>query len=168
MNKALLAYLNDAERRLIQLTEPKELAKLNEDAAIELLGLVRRARNKAASQYRRPAARKVEQAGARGKVRGGVNKNALRVEAFEEALSRVSRRVATLSKESAAALKAERIAAAQAAKSGQKPATGARKAAAKKPSAKKAKPTTRTPSATKNRADLAARGTRRQAKKDAR
>ena len=169
MNKALLAYLNDSERRLIQLTEPKELAKLNEDAAIELLGLVRRARNKAASQYRRPAARKVEQAGARGKVRGGVNKNALRVEAFEEALSRVSRRVAALSKESAAALKAERIAAAQAAKAGQKPATtGARKAAAKKPSAKKAKPTTRTPSATKNRADIAARGTRRQAKKDAR
>lgn len=168
MNKALLAYLNDAERRLIQLTEPKELAKLNEDQAIELQDKVRRARNKAASQYRRPGARKVEQAGARGQVRGGVNKNALRVEAFEEALSRVSRRVATLSKESADALKAERIAAAQAAKSGQKPVAGAARKAAKKPTPKKAKPSTRTPSATKNRADIAARGTRRQAKRDAR
>lgn len=167
MNKALLAHLSDAERRLIQLTETAELARLDEEAALDLHERVRRARNKARGQYRRPAAGTVAVAGGRGKARDGGNKNAVRVEAFEEALSRVSRRVATLSKASADALKAERIAAAQAAKSGQKPAAPV-KTAARKAAPKKAKPTTRTASATKNRAAVAAKGARRQAKRDAR
>lgn len=168
MNKALLQYLSDAERRLISLTENRELAALDEDAAIDLHDKVRRARNKARSQYRRPAARTVSTAGGRGKARDGGNKNALRVEAFEEALARVSRRVAVLSKQAANELKNERLAAATAAKSGQKPPTQGRPTRSATPTSRAPKRTTRTASATKNRADLAARGTRRQAKRDAR
>jgi hypothetical protein len=42
----------------------------------------------------------------------------MKAEAFEEALSRVSRRVAALARQSAAELRAERLAAARAAKQG--------------------------------------------------
>ena len=47
----------------------------------------------------------------------------MKAEAFEEPLSRVSRRVATLARQSAAELRAERIAASRAARQGRGPAT---------------------------------------------
>jgi hypothetical protein len=45
MNASLLAVLNDAERLLVAQTEPAELATLDEDAAIEFEGRIRRARD---------------------------------------------------------------------------------------------------------------------------
>src|SRR5215472_4513415 len=127
MNATLLAVLNDAERLLVAQTEPAELAALDEDAAIEFEGRIRRARNKYVGQYRRTAAAAVPEHGGRGKARPENKRAAMKAEAFEEALSKVSRRVATLARQSAAELRAERLAAAKDAKQGQAP--GAHEAA---------------------------------------
>ena len=121
MNKSLLAVLNDAERLLVAQTGRAELAALDEDAAIELEARIRRARNKYVGQYRRSASAAVAEHGGRGKARPENTRAAMKAEAFEESLSRVSGRVATLARQSAAELRAERIAAARAAKQGQGP-----------------------------------------------
>lgn len=121
MNASLLAVLNDAERLLLAETERAQLAAFDEDAAIELEIRIRRARNKYVSQYRRAASAAVVEHGGRGKARPE-NKSALmKAEAFEEALSRVSRRVAALARQAALELRAERLAAAGAAKQSRGP-----------------------------------------------
>ena len=116
MNETLLAALNDAERLLVAETETAALATLDEDGVIALHDRVRRARNKHVGQYRRGAAAKVTAKGGRGKARPQNRAAALKAEAFEVALSRVSRRLTTLSNRDAAELRTERLAAARAAK----------------------------------------------------
>src|SRR5262249_10613454 len=116
MNKSLLAALNDAERLLVGQTGRAELAALDEDAATGLEDRIRRARNKYVGQYRRAASAAVAEHGGRGKARPENTRAALKAEAFEEALSRVSGRVAALARQAAAELRAERLAAARAAK----------------------------------------------------
>ena len=128
MNASLLAVLNDAERLLVTETERAGLAALDEDAAIELEARIRRARNKYVGQYRRAASAAVPEHGGRGKARPENRQAAMKAEAFEEALSRVSRRVATLARQAATELRTERLAAARAAKQGRGP--GVRTAAA--------------------------------------
>ncbi len=108
MNASLLAVLNDAERQLVAETEQSRLAELDEDAAIELETRIRRTRNKYVGQYRRGASSAVPEHGGRGKARPENQRAALKAEAFEETLSRVSRRVATLARRAAADLRAER------------------------------------------------------------
>ena len=93
MNASLLAVLNDAERLLVAETERAQLAVLDEDAAIELETRIRRARNKYVSQYRRTASAAVIEHGGRGKARPENKLARTKAEAFEEALSRVSRRL---------------------------------------------------------------------------
>ena len=127
MNAALRAVLNDAERLLVAQTERAELAALDEDAAIELETRIRRARNKYTGIYRRGAAAAVAEHGGRGKARPENTQAAMKAEAFEEALSRVSRRVAALARQSAAELRAERLATARAAR--QRPGPGEREPA---------------------------------------
>jgi hypothetical protein len=173
MNAALLAVLNDAERLLVGQTERAELAALDEDAAIELETRIRRARNKYVGQYRRGASAAVAEHGGRGKARPENKRAAMKAEAFEEALARVSRRVAALARQSAAALRAERLAAARAARQdrgpGERepaPATG-RKGTAQT-AATAGTDTRRTPTAKSRRASTRALGARRQAKKDSR
>ena len=112
MNASLLAVLNDAERLLVAQTERAELAALDEDAAIDLEARIRRARNKYVGQYRRAASARVVEHSGRGTARPENKRAAMKAEAFEEALARVSRRVATLARQAAAALRAERLAAA--------------------------------------------------------
>src|SRR5215469_15234278 len=121
MNASLLAVLNDAERLLVGQTGRAELAALDEDAALELEARMKRARNKYVGQYRRAASAAVPEHGGRGKARPENTRAAMKAEAFEEALSRVARRVAALARQSAAALRAERIAAARAARPAQSP-----------------------------------------------
>jgi hypothetical protein len=118
---SLLAVLNDAERLLVAETERAKLAALDEDAAIELETRIRRARNKYVSQYRRAASAAVIEHGGRGKARPENKLALMRAEAFEEALSRVSRRVATLARQAALELRAERLAAARAVKQSRGP-----------------------------------------------
>jgi len=173
MNASLLAVLNDAERLLVAETERDQLAALDEDAALELEGRIRRARNKYVSQYRRGASAAVAGKGGRGKARPENMRARMKAEAFEEALSRVSRRVAVLARQAAAQLRAERLAAARAAKAGRGPggqgaapsesrtgaAAGAEAAAAR---------SLRSPRTEKQRAGTLAMGARRQAKRDSR
>ncbi|HEY3952580.1 MAG TPA: hypothetical protein VGM53_04335 [Streptosporangiaceae bacterium] len=173
MNKSLLAALNDAERLLVHQTERAELAALDEDAAIEFEGRIRRARNKYVGQYRRAASAAVPEHGGRGKARPENTRASLKAEAFEEALARVSRRVAVLARQSAAALRAERLAAARAARQTQAPrarrgaaATGRKTPAVTGPPA--GDPTLRSPAMAKRRASTRAAGARRQARKDSR
>jgi hypothetical protein len=174
MNASLLAVLNDAERLQVAETERDQLAVLDEDAAIELEIRIRRARNKYAGQYRRGASAAVKDKGGRGIARPENTQARMKAEAFEEALSRVSRRVAVLARQAAAELRAERLAAARAAKQGRGPgrqairppsanlrdhAPGAEAAAAR---------ALRSPRTEKQRAGTLAMGARRQAKKDSR
>ena len=171
MNASLLAVLNDAERLLVAQTGRAELAALDEDAAIELEAQIRRARNKYVSQYRRSASARVVEQGGRGKARPENTRAAMKAEAFEEALSRVSRRVAALARQSAAELRAERLAAARAAKQGRGPgAPEAAPAAGRKGPTVTGAPTgdraLRSPRTEKQRASSMASGARRQAKRD--
>ncbi len=87
MNASLLAVLNDAERLLVAETERDQLAALDEDAALELEGRIRRARNKYVSQYRRGASAAVTGKGGRGKARPENTRARMKAEAFEEAFS---------------------------------------------------------------------------------
>ena len=173
MNASLLAVLNDAERLLVAQTERAELAALDEDAAIELEARIRRARNKYVGQYRRAASARVAEHGARGTARAENKRAAMKAEAFEEALARVSRRVAVLARQAAAELRAERLAAARAAKQGRGPAARVAAPATNgegprvtgEPTGDRA---LRSPRTEKQRAGTLAAGARRQAKRDSR
>jgi hypothetical protein len=173
MNASLLAVLNDAERLLVAQTERAELATLDEDAAIELEARVRRARNKYVSQYRRAASAAVGEHGGRGRARPENKRAAMKAEAFEEALARVSRRVASLARQAAAALRAERLAASRAARQGRGPTVdGATSPGGRKGPAVTGEPTgdraLRSPATAKRRASTRAAGARRQAQRDSR
>ena len=97
----------------------------------------------------------------------------MKAEAFEEALARVSRRVATLARQAAAALRAERLAATRAARHGRGPGPQqGERAAGRKGPAVAAEPTgdraLRSPRTEKQRAGTLASGARRQAERDSR
>ena len=124
MDAATRAVLNETETLLVGETSREALAALDEDAAIELETRIRRARGKYVSQYRRGASARVAEHGGRGRARPENARAAQKAEAFERALSRVSRRVAVLSAQSAAELRAERLALARDAKQGDWPGAG--------------------------------------------
>ncbi len=179
MNASLLAVLNDAERLLVAETGRDNLTALDEDAAIELETRIRRARNKYVGQYRRGASARVAERGGRGIARPENTQARTKAEAFEEALSRASRRVAVLARQSAAQLRAERLAAARAAKQGRGPAgrrtpaaldrAGTVAGAESAPGAEAAAARgLRSPRTEKQRAGTLAMGARRQAKRDSR
>jgi hypothetical protein len=174
MNASVLAVLNDGERLLVAQTEAAELATLDEDAAIEFEARVRRVRNKYIGQYRRGASARVAEEGGRGKARPENKRAALKAEAFEEALARVSRRVAVLARQSAAELRAERLEAARTGTDDRDPV--ARRGAAAGP--RRTGPTAaaeppgdrglRSPATEKRRASTRAANARQQAKRDSR
>jgi hypothetical protein len=173
MNASLLAVLNDTERLLVAETGRAELAALDEDAAIELETRIRRVRNKYVGQYRRAASAAVPEHGGRGTARPENKRAAMKAEAFEEALSRVSRRVAALARQAAAELRAERLAAAKAARQGHGPRVRAAVPAVGRPGpAVTGEPTgdraLRSPASQKRRASTRATGARQQAKRDSR
>ena len=168
MNASLLAALNDAERLLVAQTERAELAALDEDAAIDLEGRIRRARNKYVGQYRRGASARVVEQGARGQAMPENQRAAMKAEAFEEALARVSRRVAVLARQSAAELRAERLAAARAARQAHGPSVPGAVPAARGegPGIRTGDRALRSPASNKRRASTRAAGARQQAKRD--
>jgi hypothetical protein len=168
MNASLLAVLNDAERLLVVQTERAELAALDEDAAIDLEGRIRSARNKYVGQYRRGASARVAEQGARGQARPENQRAAMKAEAFEEALARVSRRVAVLARQSAAELRAERLAAARAGRQAHGPSVPGAVPAARGegPGIRTGDRALRSPASNKRRASTRAAGARQQAKRD--
>jgi hypothetical protein len=171
MEASLRAVLNESERQLVAETHPAALADLDEDQAIELEARTRRARDKYVSQYRRSASARVAEHGARGSARPENARAAAKAEAFEGALSRISRRVAVLARQSAAALRAERLAAARAMKQPDWPGVGEMvprqrrqgPTATPEPTGERA---LRNPASEKRRAGTLAAGARRQAKRD--
>jgi hypothetical protein len=173
MNATMLAVLNADERFLVALTEPDELAPLSEDDAIELHARIRKARNKYTGLYRRGASARVAEKGGRGRARPANERAAIKAEAFEQALSRVSRKVAVLARQSATRLRGERIEMARAAKRGRGP-DGDGQASAQTPTgrpvtgSKSGDRALRSPATEKRRASTKAAGARRQAKRDSR
>jgi hypothetical protein len=171
MDAATRAVLNETENLLVAETERDALAALDEDAAIELETWVRRARAKYVSQYRRAASARVAERGGRGAARPENARAARKAEAFERALSRVSQRVAVLARESAAALRAERLALARAAKQRDWPGaaemvSGQRRQGPAGPAGRTGDRALRNPASERERGQTLAAGARRQATRD--
>lgn len=176
MNLSLVRTLTADEQQLVLATEPKRLDALDEDALLTLHDRVRRARNKYSKLYRRQASAQVRADAARGKASAKNQGTAVKAELFEDALARVSRRLAAAARRSAADLRAERIAAAKAARK----APGSRRAPAARPArtAKAAPRTTttgrrgdaalRSPATKRASAQTRSAGRRAQAKRDTR
>lgn len=184
MDKGLIASLNQLggdDRRLLVDTEPTKLSTMSEEELLDLHKVIRKRRNKHRSVYRRKGAKKAKKAGGRGKGKQQNQRNADRLELFEEALDRVSRALADAAQQSAAELRDLRLRLAGApkrqarearAEGGVTPAQPAKKAAPRK-RASSSGATTRTNSrktatARKTTAANRASNARRQAKRDAR
>jgi hypothetical protein len=101
------------ERALLAETQVDHLRTLDEEALLELLGRVRRARDRLVHQHRREVAGQVAETRARGTVSAARRRSASKAELFEAALARVSSAVARAARASAASLRAERVAAAR-------------------------------------------------------
>ena len=171
MDASLLAVLSESERLLIAETDRAALAALDEDAAIELETRIRRARGKYVSQYRRSASARVAERGGRGKARPENARARSKAEAFERALAQVSRQVAVLARQSAAHLRAERLAAARDAKQRDWPGSGQlvprqRRQGPDAPPEPAGDRALRNPASEKERAGTLAAGARRQARRD--
>ena len=164
MNKSVVRSLTEKDRVLILQTRPKELKSLDEDELLALHSLVRRARTKHLTNYRRRAADRVVSTGTRGGAGPQNQDHRDRVEVFEAALARVSRRLAKVARESATALKEQRLAAA--AGSGGSPARPAGKSGAAAPADRNQDRRDTSPARKKRVASSAAAGARRQARKD--
>lgn len=165
---ALAKSLGRAERDLLRETEVDRMAELSEDELIDLHKRIRRARNKYSGIHRRKASAKVAKKGGRGIAQPRNQRNADRVEVFEDALARVSARLAEVAAESAAQLRSERLAAAS--KSGTWPGSAAGDAQGGQVDGS-AQVTDRAPSGpgrVKRDRSSQAQGARRQAKKDSR
>jgi hypothetical protein len=105
--------LSGSEKELVLAARPKKLRKLDEDELIELHKRVRKARDKYVTLHRRRASEQVGKDRARGKAAKRHRRVAEKAEIFEDALARVSRQLAVAARRSSAALKEERLAAAQ-------------------------------------------------------
>lgn len=160
-----LWVLKQSEQDLLREIEPDRMGALDEDALLALHKRIRRARNKHVTNYRRKASRDVEGVGGRGAARPLGSKSRLRAEAFEEALSRVSARLAEVAHEEAEKLKAERLARAQADRSTGPDSSHPDAGAANTGTARSHEKST---GGIKKDASSQAQGARRQAKRDGR
>lgn len=159
--------LSESEYQFLLTTEEGQLSDLSEGRLLKLHKRVRRARNKAVSQYRRAGAAKVGAKGGRGLAKKVNVRRAERVEVFEEALSRVSHQLGVVAHNSAQALKAERLAAAKKKGSGPKSVPdGAGKVTSKGKA--RADKTRESSGRKKYEASSIAQGAKRQAKRDKR
>ncbi|MCZ4580714.1 hypothetical protein O4158_16725 [Gordonia amicalis] len=107
--KKIRKSLSEDEYVLVRKTKKSQMTGLDEDQLIDLHSRIRRARNKYVTLYRRAGAQKVKAKGGRGAAKAANVHNAARAEAFEKALSRVSARLATVSREAARELRTERL-----------------------------------------------------------
>jgi len=94
MNQSTRKMLNSSERQLLRETEPAKLRKRDEDELVELHRRVRRARTKYAKLYRRRASAQVNKHGTRAMASKANKRTSVKAEVFEDALARVSRRLA--------------------------------------------------------------------------
>ena len=167
MAKATFNVLSESDKRLVLETEPAKLEKLDEDALLALHARVRRARNKHTKLYRQAAAGRVKANRARANASKTHARDRARAEVLEEALARVSRRLAAVAHATAEVLKASRL---EAARRGKGAAKRSGKTAAKgKPSgSSSARRKGKTPATKKAHASTKSAGKRTQAKRDKR
>lgn len=158
--------LKRTELDLIREIEPERMSQLDEEKLLALHRRIRRARNKHVTNYRRKAAQSVPEAGGRGTARPGNQKSRWRAEAFEEALSLVSARLAEVAHEAAAALKKERLERAQAGKWSGPESAGSSDGGV--PDAGRVRSHETSAGGLKRDASSRAQGAKRQAKRDAR
>lgn len=167
MDAQLRAMLNVSEQELLRATEPRELKRLDEDELAALHDRIRRARNKYSKLYRRRASAQVSADRSRKRAHAAHAKAARKAEGFEDALARVSRRLAQLAEASAEKLKAERLAAAR----GERvPKATTRASTSRRVPATSTSPkaATRTPASETRRASAKASNKRKQAARDRR
>lgn len=165
---ALANSLGTSEQDLLREVEDDRMAQLDEDGLVDLHKRVRRARNKYVGVYRRAGSKKVSKKGGRGLAKEKNARNAGRAEVFEDALARVSARLAEVAAAEAEALKAARLAAASPAGTwpGSQEAPAASEEAPGRTKVRDRRPTGS--GRAKRDASTRALGARRQAKKDAR
>ena len=120
MNQSTRKMLNSSERQLLRETEPAKLRKRDEDELVELHRRVRRARTKYAKLYRRRASAQVKTHGTRAMASKANKRTSVKAEAFEDALARVSRRLAKKAAAEADQLREDRLAAARAGQEGRR------------------------------------------------
>jgi hypothetical protein len=172
--QALLGSLTESERALVRDTERERMAGLDEDALVALHTRVRRARDKYTGLYRRASAGRVGNVGARGKAYPRGSRDRGKAEVFEDALARVSRRLAAAARAAAQELKQERLASARAARSTSVPAAKrtvkrtVKRTQSPLPQAQRADRRPRTPDRTKRHATTRAATSRTQARRDSR
>ncbi|HSL56992.1 MAG TPA: hypothetical protein VK866_04045 [Acidimicrobiales bacterium] len=169
MYQSVWAMLNESEKELLRLAEKDSLAAMDEDELSALHDRIRRARSKYNKLYRRRAAEQVQGDGSRKRAHGAHARTLAKAEAFEDALARVSRSLAVAAKKAADELKAERLAAARAAKSGAPARQSGGDGARSKPAGTaKAKAPRKTPASKKASASARASTRRAQAKRSSR
>jgi hypothetical protein len=159
--------LNETEQALLRATQPREMNRLDEDELAALHDRIRRARNKYSKLYRRRASERVGTDRSRGRASEANAKAARKAEGFEDALARVSQKLAQVAAAAAEELKAERLAAAR---RSPVPATPTKGSATKRSAATNttAKGASRTPASEKKRASTKASNKRSQAARDRR
>jgi len=146
-------------------TETDRLRTMDEDALIDLLVRVRRARDKSVQLHRREVAEQVDVARARGTASVAPRQSASKAEIFEGALAGVSSSLARAARATAAALRTERLAAAR--KGGRPAAPGGRSRGRSRTKSGTPRARTRRPIEKRAGASSRASNARRQAKRDA-
>jgi lysyl-tRNA synthetase class I len=162
MDAQLRSMLNETEQALLRAVQSRELKRLDEDELAELHDRVRRARNKYSKLYRRRSSERVTSDRSRGRASAANATAARKAEGFEDALAKVSERLAQVAAAAAEELKAERLAAAR--RTPVAPTTPTTKKATGGPATGKS--TTRTPASEKKRASTKSSNKRSQAARD--
>jgi hypothetical protein len=168
MNKTTWAMLNESEKALLRQAEASSLVGLDEDELIDLHTRVRRARSKYATLYRRRASAQVKKDAGRVKAHAQHARTAVKAEAFEDALARVSRALAKAARARAAALREERLETARRETRSPRRQSRGQKRATPSSGARKGATRLRTPISIRAGASARSRTRRAQAKRNAR
>ncbi len=164
MDTQLRSMLNETEQALLRVVQPRELKRLDEDELTELHDRIRRARNKYSKLYRRRANERVTSDRSRSRASAANAKAARKAEGFEDALAKVSERLAQVAAAAAEELRTERLAAARRTPVAATTTTAKKTTGGAKPSTSKS----RTPASEKQRASTKASNKRNQAARDRR
>jgi len=110
MRRSEISLFTSKEQTLLVATESARLEGLSEDELVDLLGRVRRGRNKYSDLHRRQGAGAVRTAGRRQAAQSSNERTRRKAEIFEDAVSRVARYVSKAARASANELKEQRLA----------------------------------------------------------
>ena len=109
MKPSEISLFTAKEQSLLVSTESKRLEGLDEDALADLLGRVRRARNKYRDLERRQSTDAIAAAGRRSVSSSAAERTLRKAEIFEDAISRVARHLSRAARANANDLKRARI-----------------------------------------------------------